>query len=59
MTFDEWWETKPLKLKMTTKSAAKAAWDRATSVERKRCLEIVEDLGRYADIAEMLEKIGE
>lgn len=45
MTFDDWWETKPMTFKPTTKAAAKIAWDRATAAERQRCREIALNVG--------------
>lgn len=47
MTFDDWWETKPMTFKPTTKAAAKIAWDRATAAERQRCREIALNIGEH------------
>lgn len=57
MTFEDWWEEN--KRRTPEYWSAREAWDAATAAERQRCREIVDERGRYADIAGMLDQIGE
>ena len=57
MTFEDWGEEN--KRRTPEYWSAREAWDAATAAERQRCREIVDERGRYADIAGMLEQIGE
>lgn len=60
MTFDEWWYKKGYNYGQEhNRTNMEFVWNAAIAAERQRCREIVDDLGRYADIAEMLEQIGE
>ena len=65
MTFEEWWDNYEnsddfkQECAESKREAAELVWNAATAAERQRCREIVDERGRYADIAEMLEQIGE
>ena len=60
MTFELWWSDGYRSSdELECEWIAREAWDAATKAERERCREIVDERGRYADIAGMLDQIGE
>lgn len=61
MQFEEWWHKNDYDLHYgkNIKKITQSAWNAATAAERQRCREIIDEFGRYADIVEMLEQIGE
>lgn len=42
MTFDEWYDPKTLR-PLSAKERIRAAWDKATQIERQRCADIAQE----------------